>query len=87
MDDWDLCSDMECPRTFREPNCMGNCPRFDEHMKMTGSIYMILPDDSAAFVGRLPGQLTNSLKTTANKVEPAGGYPTLPETIPPLEQA
>ena len=86
-DTWDFCDDMDCPRIFREVNCDGKCPRFDDRMRMIGSIYMVMPDDSAAYLGRLPGQLANSLKTIANSVETAPEYPTGSTTFPPLEQA
>ena len=83
----DLCEDMACLNIFKEVNCDGKCKHFDTRMKMVGSIYMIMPDDSAAFVGRLPRQLVNSPNRAANNVEPAPGSPTLPAPPRPLEQA
>jgi len=86
-DTWDFCDDMDCSRIFRDANCDGKCPRFDDRMRMIGSIYAILPDGRSAFVGRLPGQLASRTKTTANNVETAPEYPTGSTTFPPLEQA
>jgi len=86
-DVFDFCEDMDCLNIFRPDDCTGSCPRFDARMQMLGSIYMVMPDDSAAYVGRLPRQLVNSPNRAANNVEPAGEYPTSRPNIPPLEQA
>jgi len=86
-DAFDLCDDMRCTRIFREADCTGACPRFDARMRMVGSIYMIMPDDSAGFVGRLPRQLATSPNRAANKVEPAPGYEGSGPNLPPLDQA
>jgi len=78
-DAFDLCGDMRCTRIFREADCNGACPLFNDRMKMVGSIYMVLPDDTAGFVGRLPRpypiQDANSPNRAANNVEPAPEYP------------
>ena len=86
-DVFDFCEDMDCLNIFRPDDCTGSCPRFDARMKIVGSIYMVMPDDSAAYVGRLPRQLVNSPNRAANNVEPAPGSPTLPAPPAPLEQA
>jgi len=83
----DLCEDMACLNIFKADNCTGACPRFDDRMKMVGSIYMVMPDDSAGFVGRLPRQLATSPNRAANKVEPAPGYEGSGPNLPPLDQA
>ena len=74
-DAFDLCDDMRCTRIFREADCTGACPRFDDRMKMVGSIYMVMPDDSAGFVGRLPRPYATSPNRAANSDEPAPEYP------------